>query len=512
MKQGEFGRLKKIEERIYEIVTEEMGLKCKPVEFDIVPTTKMLEIMAYRCPTQISNWKFGRDFERLRTILDNYDPSLPYEVVINDNPSRAYLMNSNTLAIQALVIAHVYGHVNFYTENQWFKRSRSDIIELLAESNRRFNEYERVYGKDEVERVIDAGHALQWHSKPEGEETEEERRLRIFEQTKLKNKPDTSEFRDIVKVQKSGANVEAYNMHLWRELKAKTPVEPQADILRYIIDNSRKLDRWEKDILETLRSEGLFYYPNMKTRYMNEGWAVFIHQKVMKQLFEEGLLNEEEHGQFNYSNSLVKASNPFGMNPYLVGSVMWEDIEERWNKGKYGPEWDECENSKDREEWDTGEMKGMEKALSVMKTYSDWFFMQEFLTLDLVDKLELYLYLREILPNIEIDVITGHGDEEIKDIIIKSFANSGVPLIEIVDGNYANRGILLFEHRWNDLILEPEYAKNTMSHIQYLWGNYAMLKTKYYKSGKLLTTVIRDPNMPEEILKKLLEDLEEQKK
>ena len=334
MRDNEFSRLRKIEERIYQIITEEMGLKCKPVEFDVIPPLKMMEIMAYRFPTQISNWKFGRDFERIRTIIDNYDPSLPYEVVLNDMPARAYLMNSNTLAVQALVIAHVYGHVNFYTENRWFQKSRSDVIALLSEASKRFNEYERVYGRDEIEKIVDAGHALQWHASPLDGETEDEKRERVFLQKKMLNKPDTSEFGDMIKVVKPGENIEAYNMKLWRELKEKTPVEPQPDLLRYIIDNSPKLDDWQKDILETLRSEGQFFHPSMKTRYMNEGWATLIHERVMEQLFKEGLLSQEEHGQYNYSNSLVKAKNPFGMNPYLVGSEVWKEIFERWNKGK----------------------------------------------------------------------------------------------------------------------------------------------------------------------------------
>jgi stage V sporulation protein R len=507
MKQDELRRLMKIEERIYQIVVDEMGLKCDPVEFDIVSPIKMLEIMAYRCPTNISNWKYGRDFERYRTIFDNYDPNLPYEVVINDNPCRAYLMNTNTLAIQALVIAHVYGHVNFFTESKWYKNSRNDIMALLSEAGRRFNQYERLYGRDEVEKIEDAAHALQFHSVPFDQESEDEKRMRIFEQEKLMNKSDISEFRDIIKLKKPGENIEAFNIKLWRYLKSKTPVEPQPDILRYIIDNSNVLDDWQKDILEILRIEGQYFWPHMRTRFMNEGWAVFTHQRVMSQLFKEGLLSEEEHGQYNHSNSLVKAENPLSLNPYLVGTRIYEDIYERWEKGRFGEEWNECKDEKKKSEWDTGAHQGFEKVRNVMRSYIDWFFFHEFLTLELVDELKMYIYIKSLLslpdgtPIIEDNIIADLSDEEIKDIIIRSFANNGIPLIEIVDGNHNNQSIIMLEHRWNGLALDIQSAINTLKHIYNLWGQYIILKTKVKidddntKTNNLILTYPIDDNI-----------------
>jgi stage V sporulation protein R len=116
------------------------------------------------------------------------------------------------------------------------------------------------------------------------------------------------------------------------------------------------------------------------------------HVKIMDQLFREGLLNNDEHGQYNYSNSLVRAQNRHDINPYLVGSEIFLDIEERYNKGKHGKDYEECVKSFDKENWNTCENKGLEKCISVMETYTDWFFIHEFLTAELVDKLDLYLY------------------------------------------------------------------------------------------------------------------------
>lgn len=493
MEHSDLKRLIKIEDRIKEIM-DEKGLKCEDVEFDIIPPQKMLEIKAYNGPNNISNWKYGRNFERYRTIFDNVSNHLPYEVVINDDPNRAYLMNNNTFAIQCLVIAHVYGHINFFTENKWFANNRKNIMNVLASANRRFIEYERLYGIDDVEKIIDAGHALQLQSNPfDTDETEEEKKIRIYNQQKLINRPINSEFSDIIKNDKQPIfNVEAYNNKLWRKIRSTTPAEPTKDILRYIIDNSKILEDWQKDILEVVRMEGQYYWPSMKTQQMNEGWAVYIHEQIMDQLFKEGYLNDIEHGQYNYSNALVKAMHRDGMNPYLIGSEMWKDIKNRWDKGRYGKDWLECFDSDKKERWDTKEMKGDEKIREVMKSYTDWFFMQDFLTEDIIDKTDLYIY--EIIkgPLTNEYIRTGHTYKEIKEIIINSFSHSNIPKIDIIDGNFKKNGSLMLEHNFDDMPLKSTYAVETMKHIHNIWGNDIFLKTKdINEKGKIVDIIVK---------------------
>jgi len=485
MKKQEYQKLLKLEKRIQQIANDELGLKTYDIEFDVCNPQKMLEIMAYRIPTNVNSWKYGRDFERLRTIYEHHGSNLPYEVVINSNPSRAYLMNTNTFAVHCLVISHVYGHVNIFTENKYFRNSRQDIVEILRHANKRFNEYERRYGINEVEMVVDAGHSIQLHSSPFESETEEEKRERIFNQIKAKvgqaQGNTKSEFGDLVVNKKSGVlpnqDIELILQNIKRNLRLKTPVESTGDLLRYIIDNSRILEDWQKDILEMLRMEGQYYWPQIKTRYLNEGWSVFIHEKIMNQLFRENLLNASEHAQYNYSNSLVKAENPVSMNPYLIGSSIWKDIENRWDKGQHGKEWELCENEREKENWDTKEMKGWEKCRDTMRVYTDWFFLQEFLTVDIVKDLKIYIF-EEVESTTHFDyVITKHKAKEIRDMIIRSFAQGGVPTIEVVDGNTNNRGELTLLHKW-DSNLNKEYAQETCKHICRMWGSKIYLMTK----------------------------------
>jgi hypothetical protein len=154
-------RLVKADNHIQKIVGE-YGLDCFPQEFDVIPAQKMLEIMSYNLPVNYSHWSFGRDYEKQRTQYE-YSGGIPYEVVLNSNPSRAFLMKTNPYPIQVLVMAHVYGHNDFMKNNIYFGRTRRDMLTSASESAGRLRKYEEDYGIDEVERLIDAAQAIQMH-------------------------------------------------------------------------------------------------------------------------------------------------------------------------------------------------------------------------------------------------------------------------------------------------------------------------------------------------------------
>jgi len=457
MNKSEMKRLIKVEERIYQIA-EEMGLEFCPIEFDVVPNKKMIELMAYIMPGNISNWKYGRDYERIRTMYEKSNYNLPLEMVVNTDPSRAYLMKDNTFAIQVLVMSHVVGHVGYFTMNKHFTPTDKQIITVISEASKRFNKYERMYGIDIVEKTIDAAHSIMFHSSPFDTELESEKRERIFKQMKRKFvSKGRSEFGDLIPSNsiKVEGDIELYNRDLWMTLKKKSPVEPTEDFLRFIIDNSKSLDDWQKDICEIIRQLGIYFWPQMRSKYANEGFATFIHEKIMWQLFQEDYLDKSDHAQYNYSNSLVKAKNPLSLNPYLVGSKIWEDIEDRWNKGRYGKEYENVISIKERENWDTGVM--------------------EFLTLDLVNDMDLYIYAIKDTNVSEDFIITKHKAKEIADLISSSFVHSGVPKIQIVNSD--SKGRMKIEHMFSGIPLEPTYCKETLKHIHFLWGNDIALKT-----------------------------------
>lgn len=483
MTKSEIRRLIKIERRIYQIAKEDFGLDFYPIEFDIIPPQKMFEIMSYNIPTNISNWKYGRNYERQRTIYENLEAHLPYEVVINSDPARAYLMNSNTFGVQVLVMAHVVGHVAFFTMNKLFRKSRQDIIEVMLQASNRINEYERKYGVDEVEMVVDAGHAIQRHSSPfANEETEDQIKRRIYEQEKKRiHSKNRSQFSDLlVRNDKDDPkeDIELFNQKLWRKIKLKTPAEPTEDLLKFINNNSILLEDWQRDILEILRIEGQYYWPIIHTKYMNEGFAVIIHENICKKLYEENLITSKEYSHFSFSNSLVKAEWPIGLNPYLIGSGIWRDIEKRWDKGRHGKNWHACAYQKEKDDWDDKSMKGWEKVIETMTIYTDWFFMHDFLTPELVDEMNIYLFMEKEEREHTDYVRTKHDAEKIREEIVKAFSNSGIPRIEVVDGNHLGAGELLLEHKFDVEELDLKYALQTMNHIYDLWGRPVHLITQ----------------------------------
>jgi stage V sporulation protein R len=476
MKQIDLQRLIKLEDKINQIAREELGLEFDPIEYDVVDDAKMLELRAYIIPTNFSHWSHGRDYDRARTIHREIDANLPLEMVINCNPARAFLSNVNTVGINALVIAHVVGHVAHFKANKYFAAQRQDIVEFLGRASERFDAYERKYGIEEVEPILDAGMALQFHSSPWENETDKDKRKRLFEQSKRGNVLVHTEFSDLFAKdhdKQVNEDIDLHNAKLWRDMKNTIPIEPTEDLLRFIIDHSNILDDWQKDILEVNGEVGRYFYATIHNKLTAEGTATYIHQKIMNKLYECGMLTNEDFSQYTYSNSLVKLENPFQMNPYYVGCGILEDIEDRWNRGRHGMDWELCTSASEKEAWDTKEGKGLEKVLEVIKSYNDWNLLQDFLTPDVIDKMDLYLYEKVVVRDEEQLRRTKHTIQEIRDIIIGSFGHSPFPSISIVDG----RSDMILKHHYYGMELDKKYAYETMKHIYNVWGHPVILNT-----------------------------------
>jgi len=210
-------------------------------------------------------------------------------------------------------------------------------------------------------------------------------------------------------------------------------------------------------------------------------------------LFKEGDLTPDEHGQYNYSNSLVKAQQRMSMNPYLIGSHIWKDIEKRWNKGQHGREWDECKDLSQKEKWDTKEMKGIEKVKDVLPVYTDWMFFQDFLNTDIIEELDMYIYLEQETPDgSTVYIRTEHTADQIKQIIINSFSNIGIPKIEIIDGNFQGSQHLLLNHKYVGSQLDSQYTSETMKHLFNLWGRDIYLKTIINDQEVVISIIKKD--------------------
>jgi stage V sporulation protein R len=258
-----------------------------------------------------------------------------------------------------------------------------------------------------------------------------------------------------------------------------TPLEPERDVLGYIASHSPKpLEDWEQDVLSVIRGQGLYFYPQLRTKIINEGWAAFWHERVMRRLFEERFLSPEEHGYYAQYHSAVLAPNPFQLNPYHVGKRIFEDIKQRWDTGRFGKAWKECEDASERASWDTGLNRGTEKIFSVRAAYSDRMLLEHFLTDDLVHDLELYIYRERQRRDGGKDLVIAESRPEvIRGQLKELHADGGQPRILVQDGNYKNQGELYLKHVFEEAPLDAEYLQKTLEHVYYLWGREVHLET-----------------------------------
>jgi stage V sporulation protein R len=472
MKEEDMKRLKEIDGRIQEIAVE-YGLSVKPIDFEIVPAQRMFEIMAYGLPVNFRHWSRGRDYERLRTIYEHSGAGLPYEMVLNTDPPKAFLMETNPFPIQVLVMAHVYAHVDFFLNNQNFFQTPPDILVRAYEAAKRFDQYEQRYGLSELEPLVDAGLALQFNIDPDihkKEESREEQLHRLYAREEEREQT-SDEFHRLYPQPKE-------QRPDYRDLVHRTPLEPTRNVFDYIIENSpRPLQDWEKDVLEVIARQGRYIYPQIRTKITNEGWAAYWHEKIMRRLFKERHLTPEEHGVYARYHSAVLQPNPFQLNPYLVGKRIFKDVKERWDKGRFGKAWRECENEYDREHWDTGLGRGEEKIFGIRRMYSDRMLIEHFLTDELVHDLELYIYReRQGRDGKKYLVVVENRPQVIRDQLKNLHADGGQPRIMVWDGNYKDQGIYLY-HRFEGTPLDHEYLKKTLEHIFFLWGRDVYLET-----------------------------------
>ena len=490
MDKKELERLIFLEQRIAEIVSE-FGLLTTEIDFEVVPSQRVLEGMSYSFPKNFSHWTFGRDYDRNRTIFERTGQGIPYEQVWNFERPRALIVESNPFALKVLVVAHVFGHADYFLGNKLLQYSRSfvDIAEEARHAADRFRKYEEKHGHEEVERTIDAGMSLQWqqHLDPFCEEELEDdlsrERLMAFERAKLERSQSFgSEFQKSLTEEKR-KQVE----NRLKQLSQLAPPEPIYDLLGYITRYSPVLKPWQKDVLSVIRNQARALAPMSRTKMADEGWATYWHVKIMRRLFEEKLLSSEEHGVFNYFHSAVTRENKIDFNWYRVGSALFEEVKERWDRGCFGREYDQCEDPIQKAYWGTQAGQGTKKIFEVRSLYSDRMIVEEFFTDEFIRKMRLYFYQTKV------DEITGEiiyqivekGPELIRSILKYTFALYGAMPVKIQNADYNGQRHLYLKHDFTDLELDPRHRNGVLENIFFLWGKRITLETVIDKKQAL---------------------------
>ena len=484
MNQQELERLIILEKRIKELA-QEFGLSIVEIDFELVSPQRMMEGIAYRLPVNFSHWSRGRDYERYKTVFDFTGGGLAYEIVWNFKHPRALLMNTNPLILNVLTIAHVYGHVDFNLRNIFTSQGR-EIADMALEAKhaiKRFEEYEKQYGKEQVEKVVEAGFSLEWLQDPNplaqemDEEVLRERLLEILRAKLKKAKGSDSEL-----IKKASDNEIRRLQTAIKKLKHRTPPEPTYDILGYIIRHSSKIQKneWQYDVLSVIRDQARSFARQMRTKLLNEGWATHWHAKIMNRLFEENLLDSKEHEIYTKYHTAVLRESRSSINWYLTGTNLFQYIKERWDKGQFGKDWEEEKNSNIRSHWDTGAMLGNEKIFKVSQNFTDRMAIEEFFTNDFIHHEKLYIYAEmtsPLFPDEIVYVIAEDNPEVIRRILVDQHTNYGSPLITVEDGNYGNKGELYLKHQFSGFELDPIRENGALEYIYLIWGKPVHFET-----------------------------------
>ena len=233
-----------------------------------------------------------------------------------------------------------------------------------------------------------------------------------------------------------------------------------------------RLEEWQADCLSIVREESYYFAPQGMTKVMNEGWASFWHSKLMTTHFLEAseVIDYADH------HSGTVHMPPGNFNPYKIGLELFRDIEDRWNKGKFGKEYDEADNLGQKKKWDTGLGQGRDKMFEVRRVYNDVNFIDEFMTPEFIDKHRMYQYGRD--PHTGQLRVVSRDPKRIKQTMLYQLTNMGQPFIYVVDGNYANRGELYLAHRHNGLDIDIKFATETLRNVHRIWQRPVYLQAR----------------------------------
>ncbi|NUQ65163.1 MAG: SpoVR family protein [Pirellulales bacterium] len=477
------------DKRIQEVAAS-FGLTPYPVDFRVYDYEQMLDVHAYHMPFRYSHWSFGKTYDVQKTLKHFELTSLAYEMVVNTNPAQAFCWRDNSLPLHVLVMAHVYGHSDFFANNVWFRtltnaRGALELFRAHADEIAAYCEDPSIpFAR--MEALMDAGHALMFH-RPRilgrRRETPEQQRARLV-RSRHAEPGEWDHLKPREQRQKPPLELD------------RVPLEPDEDLLRFLAEFA-PLQDWERRVLEIIAKESDYFTPNIATKTMNEGWATYWHDRIFHSLPDRPAEFDVE-----YADKMSGVVLPGGMrmNPYHIGWHIWRDIYRRW----------EDPDREERDNWGRTGGQGLAKLFEVRDTENDASFISNYLTDELIAELKLFRYQWARDADGQsvyrvLDVPDPEGYEKIRRAAVMQVGHNLFPLLRILDANYYHDRTLVLEHVHDgrDLkVFEPELpirdvrtilrekgelsgevliseTGEVLKHILTIWKNPIVLRTHY---------------------------------
>jgi spore cortex formation protein SpoVR/YcgB (stage V sporulation) len=480
----DFATVERTYKAIEEIALNDLGLDVYPNQIEIISSEQMLDAYSsIAMPLMYNHWSFGKTFAREEAMYRAGYSALAYEVVINSSPCISYLLEENTMTMQALVMAHAaFGHNHFFKNNYLFRQwtNAEGIMDYLAFAKRYIAVCEERYGRDEVEAVLDSAHALMEQGvfryrrppRPSKERVAEKHRRRV-------------EYEE-----------EAYS-ELWRTLPAgieppsAPPTSddedfggdmklPEENLLYFIEKNAPSMKPWQRETLRIVRNLSQYFYPQRQLKVMNEGCATFVHYTIMNLLYDRGLITEGSWMEFMHSHTSVVFQPEFhdrrysGFNPYALGYGMMADIRRIC----------EAPTPEDRD-WfpafaGNGDWMGTLK--DAWANYRDESFIEQFLSPRLMRDFRLFALYDQAEAG-AFTVASIHNEGGYRDVRTKLARQYDVgaadPNIQVTGADLkGNRTLFLTHTMHRGIPLHNQTKELVLAHVERLWGHDVKLEER----------------------------------
>ena len=462
-----FELLRDYEQAIARIAAD-YGLDTYPNQIEVITSEQMIDAYSsVGMPVGYHHWSFGKQFMSTQKHYRRGQMGLAYEIVINSDPCIAYLMEENTMTMQALVIAHAcYGHNSFFKGNYLFRTwtDAEGILDYLVFARNYVAACEQRYGEEAVEDILDSCHALMNHGV--------DRYKRPARLSMAKEQARQREREDYLQSQVND---------LWRTLPVREeaeethaekrfPAEPQENLLYFIEKNAPRLEGWQREIVRIVRKIAQYFYPQRQTQVMNEGWATFWHYTLLNTLYEQGRVSDGFMMEFLQSHTNVVYQPPFysraysGINPYALGFAMFRDIrriceepteeDRRWFPEIAGSDW-------------------LETLDFAMRNFKDESFVAQYLSPRLIREMKLFAVVDDDTDDqLEIAAIhDDHGYRRVRQLLADQYnLGNREPNIQVWNVDvYGDRSLTL-RHFMHDRRPLGESTPEMLRHIARLWG------------------------------------------
>lgn len=409
-------------------MAKDHGLDWFELAYETCDYFEMIGSMAYHgMPSHYAHWSFGKSFERNHLMYNTGQSGLPYELIINSNPSLAYLMEENPMYLQVLIMAHCIGHSDFFKNNVTFQHTHPENIILRMRNAKRYvNKLieDPSIGVEAVEKILDSAHALSMNIPKRYNRYIPHKQQRAALVADIKS----GIYDDAIII----PNVDAM------------PLKQEGNILALIADLSPNLEDWQRELILIVEEEAHYFMPQIRTKIMNEGWASYWHYRLMHELE----LPSGMHIPFLKTHNEVIRPHPGSINPYHLGFYLFKKIEER---------------------------HGLEECFIARESLNDESFIRQYLTQEDCEELELFSYsLHKDEFKVD-DVSDEQGWKNIREDLIKQVGGNSIPIIAVDNINESNVLCLIHEHDGRDL--ELDYADAVCHHISALWGDVVKLDT-----------------------------------